>query len=200
MGSDAIKSAIILITTTAILATSIERFASCFLKIIFPKISSDALDAAARSCESAVDMVAASMPASMSPATHAVNTPCVLSRSDILMIAVSGSSSTPIDPFAVIALATNPMMIAANIAMKTHTLAILLETESFSSFSIAMNLRRIWGIPKYPSPHAMVETLVRVPYAIRPVSSECILLRSKYPERLFAFSNTAPHPPACEAP
>ena len=57
-----------------------------------------------------------------------------------------------------------PIRIAVPIAMTTHTLAILRDSFSFFSSLIAINRRRICGIPKYPSPHASVETIVRAEY------------------------------------
>ena len=54
--------------------------------------SCDTLDAAAKSCESAVDIVAARMPERMMPAMTASSTPCWLIRSASLMIMVSDSA------------------------------------------------------------------------------------------------------------
>ena len=54
--------------------------------------SCDTLDAAAKSCESAVDIVAARMPERMMPAMTASSTPWRLIRSASLMIMVSDSA------------------------------------------------------------------------------------------------------------
>jgi hypothetical protein len=42
-------------------------------------------------------------------------------------------------------------------------LAILRDIVNSDSFLIAMNLSRICGIPKYPRPHASVDTIGRNP-------------------------------------
>ena len=65
-------------------AVSLTRMKSC-------RKSSDTLEAAARSWESAVDMVAARIPARITPATIAKRKPFWLMRSAIFMMIVSDS-------------------------------------------------------------------------------------------------------------
>ena len=67
-------------------------------------------------------------------------------------------------PFADIARPTIPIRIAIAMEIGAHIEAIRLETLIFSVSSIAMNLTRICGIPKYPSPQAAVDIIVRNPY------------------------------------
>ena len=70
-----------------------------FLDILMPNRplsrSSDTLEEAANNWLSAVDMVLARIPASTRPATSAKPTPCLLSRSAILMMADSASDCEP---------------------------------------------------------------------------------------------------------
>ena len=91
------------------------------------RIFSEALDEAARSCESAVDIVQASIPAKISPAKIARITPCSLMKKPIFISTVSDSEffvNVSIMPFLLSVLATIPMNIAINIEMTTHTDAI----------------------------------------------------------------------------
>ena len=46
----------------------------------------------------------------------------------------------------------------------THTDAILLEVFNLFSSSIPIKRSRICGMPKYPSPHASVDAMVRLLY------------------------------------
>ncbi len=59
---------------------------------------------------------------------------------------------------------TTPRNVATAREITTHTEATLLESFSFSGFSIAMNLRRMCGIPKYPSPQQNIVILLNSPY------------------------------------
>ena len=110
-----------------------------------PKRSEETADAAARSCESAVDMVEARIPARMVPARNAGRIPCVLRRSAILTMIVSEAepSSKVSSPAFVIPRPTTPMRTATAREITTHVVATLLERESFFSSSIAMKRRRM---------------------------------------------------------
>ena len=143
-------------------AAAMEVFA-CIL--IFRKSCSrfwDTLEAAVKSCESAVDMVLARMPASTIPATMERRKPWPPSSPERRIIIVSESalevkvSSFPAaeTPHPII-----PMRIATNMEMTTHTEAIRRDKPSLFSSSIAIKRRRIWGIPKYPSPQAIMEKM-----------------------------------------
>ena len=110
-------------------------------------------------------MVAARMPAMTRPASTGgsrlvesrINT---FSASDAVVSDV-GKRARPI----------RPMNTATDREITTHTVAM--RRDCFSSFSlrIAMNRRSTWGIPKYPSPHASVETMLRGPYV--PAAPNC---------------------------
>ena len=58
-----------------------------------------------------------------------------------------------------------PMKIATPIEMTTQIDAILRDNVISLSSLIAINRRRICGIPKYPSPHAKVEAIFTAPYS-----------------------------------
>ena len=53
-----------------------------------------------------------------------------------------------------------PIKIATHMEISTHTVAIRRERVSFFSSSIAMKRSRMCGMPKYPRPHARVDTMV----------------------------------------
>ena len=57
-----------------------------------------------------------------------------------------------------------PISRAAHIEITTQTDATRLESLSFLSSSMAMKRSRMWGMPKYPSPQARVEKIVRSVY------------------------------------
>ena len=88
-GSLARSIAITDIIITVVLATTIDFFSVSLTPKNSCKIFCDTLDAEARSCESAVDIVAASIPASITPAHIAGSIPYVLRRCAILTIIVS---------------------------------------------------------------------------------------------------------------
>ena len=93
------------------------------------------------------------------------------------------------------------MKIATAIEITTQIEAILLEVLTMFLSPIAMKRRRICGIPKYPSPHARSEAIVRSEYLSEPpVSRLCIWVSEKYPEIFFALSTTSPKPPAVWIP
>ena len=57
-----------------------------------------------------------------------------------------------------------PIKMATNMEITTHTDAILLEVFNLFSSSIPIKRSRICGMPKYPSPHASVDAMVRLLY------------------------------------
>ena len=59
-------------------------------------------------------------------------------------------------PYSVLSIET-----ATDIEITTQTLATRLESFNFFVSSIAINLKRICGMPKYPSPQASVEAIER---------------------------------------
>ena len=110
----------------------------------------ETLDAAASIWLSAVDMVAARIPARMRPASTAANAPWALMRLAMRTMRVSlveplRNSSTPA---LVMPRPTMPMTMEAVMAMTTHTEAMRRLRTSFFSSSMAMKRSRMWGIPK----------------------------------------------------
>ena len=111
-------------------------------------------------------MVQARIPASTTPATTDSRTPFRPSKSASRMITVSDSEleenmgmlPATDAPYPMI-----PMRMATNMEMTTQTDAMRRDVFSLSSWLMAMNRRRIWGIPKYPSPHARVDNMVIKP-------------------------------------
>ena len=112
-------------------------------------IFSETLDEATRSCESAVDIVEARIPAIMIPAINAASTPFLLSRVAIEMMIVSdlelasdadeadeksGSSA----PLSVIPIPTIPITIATAIEIMTQIVPTLLEILSLLTSPIAI--------------------------------------------------------------
>ena len=97
-------------------------------------------EAAASIWLSAVDMVAARIPARITPAINAAKKPWVLIKSAIVMMILSPSLRLSIEPFALMALPTIPIKMATNIANTTHTVAILRESTNF--FSSLMDMKR----------------------------------------------------------
>ncbi len=110
-----------------------------------------------------MDMVAARIPARITPAISAANTPWVAIRSAIVMMIVSESSSAGMEPTAVMAFPTTPMKMATVMEITTHMLATLLDSSSFFASSIAIKRSSTWGIPKYPSPQASMEAIFSAP-------------------------------------
>ena len=149
------------IRQSASLEIVISFFSGSFAWKHFTRISEVIEDDAQRSCESAVDIVDARIPESTTPAITAKMAPWLARRSDIFIITVSESEpeSAGMQPSPLIASPTTPIQTDTAIEIRTQTVATLLESESFFSSSIAMNLSRICGIPKYPSPHARVEMI-----------------------------------------
>ena len=130
LGSLARKTLIIEITTTVILATRML----CFSEIFTPKKSfkrfSENPEEAANSWLSAVDIVAARIPARITPAKRAVSKPCWLNILAMAIITVSLSARDTIAPDFDIASPITPMKIATAIANTTQMEAILLERVS----------------------------------------------------------------------
>ena len=158
--------AIIEITITVALATTTFFFSESLIPNTPSNIFSVTLDEAAKSCESDVDMVDARIPARIIPATMAKIKPCLLITVEIWTIIVSESNEpyAPKIPSVDILNPIMPIKIAAAMEITTHVLAIRLDNLTFSGSSIAINLNKICGMPKYPSPHANVEIIVIIPY------------------------------------
>ena len=93
----------------------------------------------------------------------AVATPCVDNKCAIFTIIVSEllPVSVSIAPALVILRPTIPINTATDKEITTHIEATLLDNLSFSSSSIAINLNNTCGIPKYPSPHANIDAILR---------------------------------------
>ena len=150
-GFHARNTAIMAMMRSESLATRIRLFSLSFTWKKEVRISCDTELDAARSCESAVDIVEAMMPDRIRPAISAGKNPKLLRRWAISMITVSEEPddvSSPITPALVMPSPIRPIRIATPMAMTTQILAIRLESFSFRSSSIAMNRRRICGIPK----------------------------------------------------
>ena len=120
-------------------------------------IFSETEDEAAISCESAVDIVDARIPAITSPAKRANKKLCSLifcARTTIRVSALAELERLSLSirdvsaPLCVSALPTTPRNTAIANEKTTHTEAILLESFNSEAFLIAMNLRSICGIPK----------------------------------------------------
>ena len=143
-------------TPTTLTQMMVRRAAKrlCFsLSLRWPnscKMFWDTLDAAASIWLSAVDIVAARMPARMSPARTAASTPCWLMR--LAMRTMRVSLDEPLRnssaPTLVMPRPTMPMTMDAVMAMTTQTVAMRRLRTSFFSSSMAMKRSRMWGIPK----------------------------------------------------
>ena len=110
----------------------------------------DTLEEAASSWLSAVDMVAARMPARITPAISAGSGPNWLSRVAMrtMMVSLALPSSGATAPTLVIPLPTTPINTATAMEMTTHTVAMRRLTFSLFSSSMAIKRSRMWGIPK----------------------------------------------------
>ena len=186
---------------------SLESRSALFFSILiwknFTRMSLLTEDDAARSCESAVDMVLARIPESTTPARSAAAIPCVERRFEVCTITVSEAdpSSTGMSPPLDMASPTIPIRTATAMEITTHTDATLRESFSLLSSSIAIKRSRMWGMPKYPSPQASVEQMVRNVYGSAwPVAGSYVCVRDRYPGRDLALSRTAATPPACVKP
>ena len=164
-GLDAMNTAITEIATTATLATIIVVLSLSLIPRKSFKTFCATDDDAARSCESAVDIVAARIPARISPAITAATGPMPLISLAITTITVSEDepSRNSKAPALVIPYPITPIKIAIASDTTTQTVAIRLESVSFSFSSIAIKRSSTCGIPKYPSPHASVETIEMKP-------------------------------------
>ena len=118
----------------------------CPHAVIRPVVMTE--EEAAKSWESAVDIVAAKIPAKITPASSAAGTPYWLSRLEICTIIVSESAKCSKVPAAVMALPTTPMNTATAMEITTQVVATRREIVSFFSSSIAINRSRMCGIPK----------------------------------------------------
>ena len=143
-------------TPTTLMQMMVRRAANrlCFsVNFMWPnscRMFWDTLEAAASIWLSAVDMVAARMPARIRPARMAASTPCWAIRLATRTIRVSleeplRNSSAPA---LVMPRPTMPMTMEAVMAMTTHTLAMRRLSTSFFSSSMAMKRSRMWGMPK----------------------------------------------------
>ena len=134
--------------------------------------SSDAADAVTRSCESAVDIIAARIPQRKIPPIN--GSPRWLENS-LLIISINTLSEedAPFSPSTVGSRYARPIIPIKHAAVReriSHTIAIALDF--FNSFSLftAMKRVRIWGIPQYPSPHASWEKISTNVYGRSPFS------------------------------
>ena len=105
---------------------------------------------AARSWESAVDMVDARIPARIRPATIANRKPCWLSTSAMRTMMVSESEPVRVGmtPALDMDRPTTPMKTATAREMTTQMDATRRDRLSLRSSSMAMKRSRTWGIPK----------------------------------------------------
>ena len=144
-GSDAKMTAMIAMMRTVLLASFIAVFSLIFICRKSLIIFCEKLDEAARSCESDVDIVAASIPARTTPARRATANPFSPRSPASLTIIVSDPEPVrgSIAPALVTLYPTIPITIATASDITTQVVAILLESFSFSRSSIAMNLRRM---------------------------------------------------------
>ena len=137
--------------TTVPRANSMEVLLSILIPRKLCTRSSDMEEAAARSWESAVDMVLAMMPAKVTPASREKATPYWLSSSASLITMVSESElvvSVTIRPALDTPKPTTPMRTATPMAITTQMEPTRREMVSFSSSSMDMKRTRMWGIPK----------------------------------------------------
>ena len=103
----------------------------------------DTADDAARSWESAVDIVDASIPERITPAIIAKSIPCELISEAILTISVSESLRIGSAPASDTASPIIPMHTAAASDITTQIVATRLDIVSFLASSIAIKRRRI---------------------------------------------------------
>ena len=115
-----------------------------------PIISWVTLEDAARSWESAVDMVAARIPANISPAMTAGRLPmeAIFSAILIIILWLSPGAMGASAPEPIMALPIMPISTAMPMEITTQMEATRRERDSFCGSSIAMNRSKIWGIPK----------------------------------------------------
>ena len=144
-GSRAIKAAITAMASKVKRAAFIAFFLSPVLATLSPKRSEDTAEDAAKSCESAVDIVEARMPARIVPASKAGRIPCLLNKSAICTMIVSESEPVRVfkAPTSLIARPITPIKTATAREMTTQIVATRLESVSFYSSSIAMKRSRI---------------------------------------------------------
>lgn len=147
-GSRARKAAIREMPSMTVRATSMPRLPlKSHRRKSLPR-SCEIEEEAARSWLSAVDMVAARIPARITPASRAGSTPNWLIRLAIRTMMVSESASCSSAPALVMALPTNPMVMATPIEITTHEEATRRESFSFFSSSMAIKRTKMWGMPK----------------------------------------------------
>ena len=164
-GFPAKNTAITAIKRTVARATWIVLFSVRLTPNIPFNRFSETAEEAARSWESAVDIVQAKIPASVMPAPMIARNPCWHKSVATWMMIVSEEEpfNSTMTPFFVRLCPTTPIKIATAIEITTHTVAIRLDIAILSSCSVAIKRRSTWGTPKYPSPQASVEIVVIVP-------------------------------------
>ena len=109
-------------------------------------------EAATKSCESAVLIEAAKILQRKIPAIKAGNNPL----RDSINTCSRSASERELFKYA---FPMVPTMRATAMAIITQNIAILLDNFTSSLDRIAINLTRMWGIPKYPSPQPMEEII-----------------------------------------
>ncbi len=130
-GSLARNAAITEISTRVMRSANMLFFLEEALASTLPRRSEDTAEEAARSCESAVDIVEARIPARIVPARNAGRIPYVLNRSEICTMIVSESEpeSTASAPASLMARPITPINTATASEITTHVVATLLERE-----------------------------------------------------------------------
>ena len=96
-------------------------------------------------------MVAARMPAIMTPATMAASAPCVEMSAAVFTMRLSASDSDAgiaIAPVLTMPKPTMPITTATPSEMTTQTVAMRRLKLSLSSSPMAIKCSRMWGIPK----------------------------------------------------
>ena len=158
---------------TVILATVRTSFESASFLTNWWYKSSDAADAVTRSCESAVDMIAARIPQRKIPPING-NARSVENSLLIISINTLSAEEAPSSPSTAgsrYARPITPIKQAAVSERISHTIAITLDFFNSFSFFTAINRVRICGIPQYPSPHASWEKISINVYGRSPFSN-----------------------------
>ena len=142
-------------TATTAMTTIVRRemiidfFCDIFSPKTSPRRSFDMLDDAARSWESAVDIVDARMPEIITPVSRAKNMPfSPIFFAISMIIRWEFSAVSEIAPFETAALPMTPINIATPIETTTHDVAMRRDVASFFESLIAIKRSRMCGIPK----------------------------------------------------
>ena len=123
------------------------------------KISSATLEALTNSWESAVDMIAARIPQRNNPAMNGARISTV---NTFLIISINTFSLLPFTSSGRYALPRVPINTANPRDNATQLMAVALDLVISFSSRTAINLTRMWGIPKYPSPQPRPEITLTI--------------------------------------